>query len=57
MNTTLCQVGADHKKLKELKGWHRTEEPIKKGQDQTNGSDDNKQENKKKEKATRQWLA
>lgn len=57
MNTTLCQVGADHKKLKELKGWHRTEEPKKKGQDQTNGSDDNKQENKKKEKATRQWLA
>lgn len=57
MNTTLCQVGADHKKLKELKGWHRTEETKKKGQDQTNGSDDNKQENKKKEKATRQWLA
>ena len=49
MNTTLCQVGADHKKLKELKGWHRTEEP-KKGQDQTNGSDDNKQENKKRRK-------
>ena len=55
MNTTLCQVGANHKKLKELKD--DIEPKKQKGQDQTNGSDDNKQENKKKEKATRQWLA